>query len=149
MSVLSQLNLNFDSFLTKSFKCSDEYICTLISKTLEQFDLELSGTRRKSLKIIKKVPRTILTLKEKIKLKHQYYYDETTNEYTYLLYSIIKIPKYSRLSEELKLKILNLLDHLSYADAGKDNLPLSFAISPVSVYNILDKSSIEVKYTPF
>lgn len=66
-----------------------------------------------------------------------------------MLYSIIKIPKYSRLSEELKLKILNLLDHLSYADAGKDNLPLSFAISPVSVYNILDKSSIEVKYTPF
>ena len=64
-----------------------------------------------------------------------------------MLYSIIKIPKYSRLSEELKLKILNLLDHLSYADAGKDNLPLSFAISPV--YNILDKSSIEVKYTPF
>lgn len=66
-----------------------------------------------------------------------------------MLDSIIKTPKYSRLSEELKLKILNLLDHLSYADAGKANLPLSFAISPVSVYNILDKSSIEVKYTPF
>ena len=62
---------------------------------------------------------------------------------------IIKIPKYSRLSEELKLKILNSLDHLSYADAGKDNLPLGFAISPVSIYKILDKSSIEVKYISF
>ena len=75
MSILSQLNLNFDYFLTKSFafKCSDEYICTLISKTLEQFDLELAGTRRKSLKIIKKFHRTILTSKGKIKFKRQYY----------------------------------------------------------------------------
>lgn len=66
-----------------------------------------------------------------------------------MLDSIIKIPKYSRLNEELKLKLLNSLDHLSYADDCKDNLPLGFAISQVSIYNIIDKSSIEVKYTPF
>lgn len=56
---------------------------------------------------------------------------------------------FCRLHKKRKRLILNLLDHLSYTDAGKANLPLGFAISPVSIYNILDKSSIEVKYTPF
>lgn len=149
MSILSQLKLNFNNFLTNSFDQSDSYCLKIISKLLEEYDNELAATRYKSLKIVKKVSRTILTSKGSITFKRRYYYDTINDCYTYLLDSSLKIPKYSRLSIELKTKILSSLNHLSYEDAGKDNLPKGEDISAVSVFNLLNKSTIEVEFKPF
>lgn len=149
MSILHQLKQNFNTILKNSIETFNKYVCSLISRMLEEYDLELAATRRKSLLIIKKVQRSILTSCGLITFKRRYYYDEENERYLYLLDSILKIPKYSRLSEELKLRIINSLDHLSYSDAGKDNLPNGFEISAVTVFNILNKASIEVEHKPF
>ena len=63
MSILSQIKQNFDTFLSISFNQSDDYCLKLIAKILEEFDLELAATRDRSLEIVKKVSRTILTSK--------------------------------------------------------------------------------------
>lgn len=149
MNILSQPDQNFDTFISIFYKQSDQYCLNLISKLLEELDLKLAATRRKSLIIIKKVSRTILTSKGLITFKRRYYYDEKYGCYTYLLDSILKIPKWSRLSTELKIKILSSLDHLSYQDAGKDNLPNGYELSAVTVFNLLNKSSIEVNRCKF
>ncbi len=149
MNILSQLKKNFDTFIIDFYNKSDQYCLNLISKMLEELDLELAATRRKSLIIIKKVSRTILTSRGLITFKRRYYYDEKYNCYTYLLDSVLKIPKWSRLSTELKIKILSSLDHLSYQDAGKYNLPDGYELSPVTVFNLLNKSSIKVNHSPF
>lgn len=41
-------------FLSNTFNQSDDYCLILISKMLEEFDLELAATRDKSLEIVKK-----------------------------------------------------------------------------------------------
>ena len=47
---LTQLNQNFDNF-----SISDNYCLKLISKLLEECDLELAATRDKSLEIVKNI----------------------------------------------------------------------------------------------
>ena len=59
MSILTQLKQKFDTFLSNTFNQSDDYCLILISKMLEELDLELAATRDKSLEIVKIVPRTI------------------------------------------------------------------------------------------
>lgn len=54
MSILTQLKQNFDNFLKNNFSVSDNYCLKLISKLLEECDLELAATRDKSLEIVKK-----------------------------------------------------------------------------------------------
>lgn len=61
----------------------------------------------------------------------------------------MKIPKYTRVSEELKKKIILSLDHLTLEQAGKDNLPEGYSLSAVSVYNLLKKASIRSFYHSF
>ena len=116
---------------------------------LEELDLELAATRDKSLEIVKIVPRTILTSKGLITFRRRYYYNTNNDAYLYLLDSILEIPKYSRLSKKLKTKILSSLNHLSYKDAGIDNLPKGNKISAESAFNSLNKSTINVEYIPF
>ncbi|MDY2575130.1 MAG: UPF0236 family protein [Bacilli bacterium] len=136
-------------FLSNTFNQSDDYCLILISKILEEFDLELAATRDKRLEILKKEPRTILTSKGPITFKRRYYYDTNNDTYLYLLDNILEIPKYSRLSKELKIKILSSLNHLSYKDAGIDNLPKGNEISTVYVFNHLNKSTTNVEYISF
>ena len=78
MSILTQLKQNFDNFLKNNFSVSDNYCLMLISKLLEECDLELAATRDKSLEIVKKVSRTILTSKGPITFKRRYYYKNIT-----------------------------------------------------------------------
>lgn len=54
MSILTQLKQNFDNFLKNNFSISNDYCLKLISKLLEECDLELAATRDKSLEIVKK-----------------------------------------------------------------------------------------------
>ncbi len=89
MSILAQLEQNFDSFIKNSFHQSDDYCLELISKFLEEYDSELAATRDKCLEIVKKVSRTILTSKGPITFKRRYYYDVNHGTYVYLLDSVI------------------------------------------------------------
>ena len=149
MSILTQLKQKFDTFLSNTFNQSDDYCLILISKMLEELDLELAATRDKSLEIVKIVPRTILTSKGLITFRRRYYYDTNNDTYLYLLDSILEISKCSILSKELKIKILSSLNHLSYKDAGIDNLPKGNEISTVYVFNHLNKSTTNVEYISF
>ena len=79
MNILSQLKKNFDTFIIDFYNKSDQYCLNLISKMLEELDLELAATRRKSLIIIKKVSRTILTSRGLITFKRRFFYDEQYN----------------------------------------------------------------------
>ena len=80
-------------------------------------------SKRKDLIICKKVQRKILTSRGPVSFKRRYYLDSNSGKHLYLLDSILKIPKYTRISEELKKKIILSLDHLTLEQAGKDNLP--------------------------
>ena len=66
MSILTQLKQKFDTFLSNAFNQSDDYCLILISKMLEELDLELAATRDKSLEIIKKYLEKFWVNKNKV-----------------------------------------------------------------------------------
>lgn len=134
---------NFEELLQNLMILMRESNLEYISYILEKIDDNLAATRNiDNLIIIKKVPRTILTSIGKITFKRRYYLDINSNKHLYLLDYKLKIPKYSRISSELKKKILLSLDHLSFEQAGIDNLPDGYSISPVTVFNILRNTDL-------
>ena len=134
---------NFEELLQKLITYTQESSLEYISYILEKIDDTLAANRNiDNLIIIKKVPRTILTSIGKITFTRRYYLDIKSNKHLYLLDYKFKIPKYSRISSELKKKILLSLDHLSFEQAGKDNLPTGHSISSTTVFNILRKTEL-------
>ncbi len=134
---------NFEELLQKLIILTRESNLKYISYILEKIDDNLAATRNTDdLIIIKKVPRTILTSIGKITFKRRYYLTVNSNKHLYLLDYKLNIPKYSRLSSELKKKILLSLDHLSFEQAGIDNLPDGYSVSSVTVFNILHNTDL-------
>lgn len=148
MDTITQNETKFDSLFLNCSKQNDEYFLHEFSYLLEKFD-DYLFSKRKDLIMRKKVQRKILTSRGPVSFKRRYYLDPSSGKHCFLLDSVLKIPKYSRISEELKKKIILSLDHLTMEQAGIDNLPNGYSLSAVSVYNILKNASIRPSYTPF
>ena len=117
MDILTQTN-KFETIINETIKETQNIGLKSIEKTLELIDDELSALRDANRFIIKKkVSRTILTSIGKITFKRRYYYDCLENKYVYLLDSNIKIPRYSRISSELKIKFIKALATCSFKTA--------------------------------
>lgn len=144
MNTITPKNQYFDQFLKEMFQGTNKITLDVIAKTLEKIDDMLAAKRDSELIIIRKSSRTILTSIGKITFRRRYYHNTTTERKIYLLDSILGIQKYSRLSTELKKKIILSLDHLTFEQAGIDNLPEGYQISSSTVFNILNKSIISV-----
>lgn len=148
MDTITQNETKFDSLFTNCSQQNNEDFLKEFSYLLEKYD-DYLFSKRKDLIICKKVQRKILTSRGPVSFKRRYYLDSNSGKHLYLLDSILKIPKYTRVSEELKKKIILSLDHLTLEQAGKDNLPEGYSLSAVSVYNLLKKASIRSFYHSF
>ena len=118
MDILTQIK-DFETLTNKIIKDTRIIGIKQLENILQNLDDNLASKRDTARFIIKKkVPRTILTSIGKITFSRRYYYDCLENKYVYLLDSIIKIPRYSRISSELKLIFLNALATNSFKNAS-------------------------------
>lgn len=114
-----------------------------ISNSLEKMDKNLaSELNRKRFVLIRKSERKILSSLGIISFKRRYYYDKWNEEYIYPLDNVLGIPKSSRITNELRLKVLNLSTMMTYTQTGQ-NLCDDFWISKSTVYRILHDTIIE------
>lgn len=149
MDILTQTN-KFETIINETIKETQDIGLKSIEKTLELIDDELSALRDANRFIIKKkVSRTILTSIGKITFKRRYYYDCLENKYVYLLDSNIKIPRYSRISSELKIKFIKALATCSFKTASDLISPGYDKVSTKTIYNILHKSSFSFRYRDY
>ena len=105
--------------------------------------------RPKYLKPIKVVERTLLSSLATIRFKRRYYLNKKTGEYIYLLDNILKLQKYSKLTRELRDKILIAAADNSYRKVGKIVLQNYDAISASTVYRTIKNTDIYIHYDSF
>lgn len=148
MDILQQPDQIFSAFLTDYFNFSDSDALRRLETSLESYDRELAATRPKYLRVVKISTRRILTSKGLICFKRRYYYDEHSHAYLFLLDARMMIPKYARLSDELKVKILKATTDMSYAKASKYSCPKDSPVSASTVFRLLRKTEIKSIITP-
>lgn len=148
MNILQQPDQIFSAFLTDYFNFSDSDALRRLETFLESYDKELAATRPKHFRVIKISTRTILTSKGLITFKRRYYYDERAKAYLFLLDAQMKIPKYARLSDELKVKILRAATDMGYAKASRYCCPMGSPVSASTVFRLLRKTEIKSIIAP-
>lgn len=145
MDILANSQSNFDTLIK-------EYLQALVSSgldqlgiTLEKLDDALASSRPKHLKMVRKTPRTILTILGLLTFKRRYYYDEINNDYTYYLDSVLAIPKRDHLMNDVKVKLIEAASEMSYAKAGRyASCPLC-PVSKSTVYRLIHSTDFYVE----
>lgn len=145
MDILPLTNETFDSFLFKSHNLSK----TLLSERFEIIDRKLylwtKEDKEKRFTLIRKDERTILTSFGIYKYKRRYYFDNKDKKYVYLLDNQLGIPKNSRMSSELILKLLELASIMTYKEVGT-HLSNEFELSKYTVWKTIKNSYVECCY---
>lgn len=97
------------------------HLCQLIGQALEEKDQVImeSSYRRQFYRIKDKRERTFLSSIGPLVFTRRYYEDKRTNERLFLLDEIVGIEKHSRLSLDLKAKLLEDATRLSYKQSGE------------------------------
>lgn len=133
--------------LDKILSVSKDLTKNLVIKTLENIDLKLySDLDKARWKLIRIDKRTILSTFGELTFKRRYYYDIDNDEYVYLLDNLLGIPKNTRITNELRLKVLDLACEMSYSNVGK-RISNEFVLSKSTVARIIKDTIIEQIYT--
>lgn len=112
-------------------------------KTLENIDLKLySDLDKVRWKLIRIDKRTILSTFGELTFKRRYYYDIDNEEYVYLLDNLLGIPKNTRITSEVRLKVLDLASEMSYSNVGK-RISNEFVLSKSTLTRIIKDIIIE------
>jgi len=140
MNILPSVNYKFDNFI------SDSHETALINaaKELENIDdLLCKKLPRNIYKIIRKDKRTILTSLGEITFRRRYVYDTLHHAYSYPLDVKMQIPSRKRLSNEIRVRLLELACDLTYSQVG-EVLAYGVKISKSTVCRCVANSSIHV-----
>jgi len=139
MNIITSRKENFDLFIN----CSKNYSKEFLIQELEKRDDEIAATVDKGrFKIIRKSYRTLLTSIGIITYKRRYYFDYLDKEYVHLLDNALELPKYSRMSSELRLKILDLASIMTYRETG-EHLSDEFTLHKSTIYKTISNTLIE------
>ena len=116
MNILTQNTETLDFIFHKVDELSKE---TLIN-SLQNLDSDISSyIDRKRYRLIKNAERTILFTGGYITFKRRYYQDKYSKEYICPLDNVIGLPKYSRMTNELMIKIMDFASRMSYKNVGE------------------------------
>jgi hypothetical protein len=120
------------------------------AKALERADGDIyAGIDRKRFLLIRKNPRTVLTTIGVLRFVRRYYYDAMSGAYVYPLDNLLGLPKYSRYSNELRLRVLDLASDLTYEKTGS-MLSDDFSLAKSTVWRIVSDARIaETMPRPF
>ena len=144
MNIVPHVSENFDEIINSTKNLAK----TFIRKRLEQLDLDIyCSIDKKRFRIIKKVERTILTTAGIIKYTRRYYFDETKQEYIYLLDNQLQIPKGIRMSNELIIKIMDLASIMTYREVGT-HLSNEFTLSKFTIWKTIKEVDIAIINPP-
>lgn len=139
MDIITSKTENFDNFVYEIKNLTKEQAILF----LENKDKEIASSRElKRYKIIGLRPRTILTTIGIITYKRRYYYDKYDEEYIYLLDNQLELPKYTRISNELRIQVLKLASEMTYRVLGR-NISDEFTIGKSTVYKIVRDTTIK------
>jgi len=144
MTILPHVAESFD----KIIDLSKQYAKNYAVKQLEQADKQIyTIIDRHRFRLIKIVPRTILTSAGIITFKRRYYYDEVKDSYIYLLDNQLQIPKNIRMSNELILKIMDLAAIMTYQEVGT-HLSDEFTLSKFTIWKVIKETNISLINPP-
>jgi len=116
MAILSPISEVFDVFVAEMKASSREDA----ARSLERADGEIYlRIDRKRFRLIRKDERTVLTTLGAVAYRRRYYFDGMLGSYVHPLDAILGLPRYSRYSNELRVKALELAAGLTYEQAGR------------------------------
>src|SRR5574344_1797176 len=118
MTIINYYKTDFE----KSLETLDQSMCGEIDK--ERF--RNKGYRQ----------RTLLTEIGLLHFKRHIFYDRHERKHVFLLDAFLQLPKNSRLSVTIKVKIFKLASVMSYSKVGK-NLSDEYAVSKSTVYRTI------------
>lgn len=98
--------------------------------------------KNKNIEIVRKNSRTIYTSSGAITFKRRYYFDKLNKQYFYFFDMILNLNKYQRITNGLKIKILNLASELTYNQTGR-TLNDDFVLSKSTIYRVIKNTIVE------
>lgn len=138
MTIINYYKTDFEKFLeTIKTKTKENAI-----KALETLDQSMCGEidkerfRNKGYR-----QRTLLTEIGLLHFKRHIFYDRHERKHVFLLDAFLQLPKNSRLSATIKVKIFKLASVMSYSKVGK-NLSDEYAVSKSTVYRTIKNTTI-------
>lgn len=114
---------DFGQLVIDSKKIFDNSLCQLFGEVLSDYDQQImsSAFRRQFYRVKDKRERRIDTSVGTVNYTRRYYEDKRSNELFFLLDEAVGIEKNSRLSMDLRAKLLEDAAQLSYRQAAKRN----------------------------
>lgn len=123
-------------------QCRKDGLIT-IAKSLEQIDRQIASELDHNRFVpIRNQRRVILSSLGIIEFRRRYYYDKFLEQYIYPLDNILGIPKSSRITNELRLKILELSSIMTYKEVGQ-HLCEDFSLSKSSIYRFVKDTIVQ------
>ena len=115
--------LDLSQFILTNQENFREHLCQLVGQALEQVDQAImdSAYRRRFYSVKDKRERTYLASIGSLVFTRRYYQDKRTGERVFLLDELVGIEKRSRLSLDLKAKLLEDAAQMSYKQSGDRN----------------------------
>jgi hypothetical protein len=139
MAILSPISEAFDVFVADMKASSREDA----ARSLERADGEIYlRIDRKRFRLIRKDGRTVLTTLGAVTFRRRYYFDEMLGSCVHPLDAVLGLPRYSRYSNELRVKALELAVDLTYEQTGR-MLSGDFALSKSTVSSIVRDAKVE------
>ena len=139
MCILALKDETFDNILTKCHQQEKQ----LTIQYLERLDQEIAARlNKKRWELIRIDKRTILSSFGIITFKHRYYYDKFLKERIYPLDNLLGVPKNTRITNELRLRILDLASIMSYREVGT-HISSEFELSKSTIFRIVKDTVIE------
>lgn len=142
VDILTFSQETLDSFLLKSQQIHKE----AIQKVLERYDKEIyTLIDHKRFFLIRLDERILLSTYGILRFKRRYYFDSFNAEYCYLLDNKLEIPKSTRMTNELILKILDLASIMSYSEVGT-HVSDEFALSKSTIWKTINEVLLETHF---
>lgn len=131
MNIIPTSSSSFEEIVNNFIKEGKIKTLESLQELLECLDKFLYSKKEAFEKVVKIKERTIQTTIGLLRFKRRYYYDELENVYRYKLDAFLNIPKRNRLTDSVKIKIIEAASEMSYSKAARyaceDNLPVSKA----------------------
>jgi len=129
MNIIPTSSSSFEDIVNNFIKQGKIRTLEALGKLLERIDLYLYSKKESFEKVVKIKERSIQTTIGMLRFRRRYYFDELERKYRFKLDAFLKIPKRNRLTNTVKLKIIEAASEMSYSKAARyacdDNFPVS------------------------
>lgn len=144
MDIITNFSESYEQIIDRITKFSIQQARDAIVEEFEKIDRELYFRSKGTYTLLRKQVRTLITRVGEIRFKRRYYKENETGKNVYLLDSYLKIPKYSRISDQIKIDIMIAATEASYSKISSIVFLEDYSIAKSTICNIVKKSDIAI-----